>query len=118
MEKQYQLLMNILKGSKRFQFEGTVLTVSDYFSGKKISLDLSYLSEEALEEILVRDDQKYWEEKEELVWNIACKHDLEDALENNQGHMAFNELLFDLFDNGDYEPTEDEIKTAIIEFTS
>lgn len=59
--------MNILHGSIRYEFEGTILTVTGYYSGESISLDLGKLTEEMLEELQpdTEEDEEDWEEEEE-----------------------------------------------------
>jgi hypothetical protein len=53
--------MNILSGSKRYDFgyneNGmmSVLTVTDYYTGESVSLDLSRLTPEMLDELQVED---------------------------------------------------------------
>ena len=58
----FEQFMRILKKSKRYEMDcdGT-LTVTDYYTGESVTLDLSRMSEEAFEEMLV-------EEMEEEQW--------------------------------------------------
>lgn len=61
--------MSILSGSKQFDFGYnendmmSVLTVTDYYTGESVSLDLSRLTQEMLDELQVEDsdneDYKY-----------------------------------------------------------
>lgn len=41
--------LRILRGSKQYNFNGTVLTVIGYYTGKRISLDLGKLDADMLE---------------------------------------------------------------------
>ena len=49
--------LRILRGSKQYNFNGTVLTVIGYYTGKRISLDLGKLDADMLEEA---DDGDIW----------------------------------------------------------
>lgn len=46
----------ILNGSKQYQFDGPVLTITSYYTGEEIKLDLSALDEEMLEQLIVVED--------------------------------------------------------------
>lgn len=46
----------LINGSKEYRFEGSVLTITGYYSGKRVSLDLSLMTEEMLEELIVPED--------------------------------------------------------------
>ena len=54
--------MKIINGSKEFYFEGSVLTIKSYYSGKAVKLDLANLDEEMLEQLQPEDDNEYDEE--------------------------------------------------------
>lgn len=43
--------LQIINGSKEYKFEGTILTVKNYYTGQAIELDLGKLTEEILEEL-------------------------------------------------------------------
>jgi hypothetical protein len=47
----------IINGSMRYEFAGTVLTVSDYRTGKEISIDLGQLTDETFEELVVEEQE-------------------------------------------------------------
>lgn len=49
--------MQIIHGSKQYEFHGPVLTVTGYYTGKKVKLDLSRLTEEMLEELILDDEE-------------------------------------------------------------
>lgn len=59
----------------------------------------------------------FWERAEDHVWQIAGQHrmagNLNTALQNSGYSMA--EFLFDVYDGGDYIPTDAEIFDAIME---
>ena len=58
-------LQHILAGSKQYQFDGPILTITNYYTGEEIKLDLSRLDEEVLNELIVQDDEfedDYFEE--------------------------------------------------------
>lgn len=50
--------MEVLKGSKQYEFDGTVLTVTGYYTGKQVRLDLSKLTEEMIEELVPEEDEE------------------------------------------------------------
>lgn len=61
--KEMDLLKEILAGSKEYSFEYgnngmTVLKIKGYYTGKTIKLDLSYINEEMLSELLVVEDEE------------------------------------------------------------
>ena len=59
--KTLEEIMYILSGSKRYEFgynengQMSVLTVTNYYSGESVSLDLSRLTPEMLDELQVED---------------------------------------------------------------
>ena len=50
-------VMQIIHGSKQYEFHVPVLTVTGYYTGKKVKLDLSRLTEEMLEELILDDEE-------------------------------------------------------------
>ena len=51
----------ILMGSKEYEFNGSVLTVRDYYDRQnKFSIDLSKLTQEMLEELKPDEDDEEW----------------------------------------------------------
>ena len=55
--------LRILRGSKQYNFNGTVLTVIGYYTGKRISLDLGKLDADMLEALTPdeeADDGDIW----------------------------------------------------------
>ena len=63
MSKAMEILQRILRNSKRYEMNGSVLTLTHYYTGEEIKLDLSQMSEEALEEMTPEEDEE-WEEEE------------------------------------------------------
>ena len=55
-------VMQIIHGSKRYEFHGSVLTVTGYYTGERVKLDLSNLTEEMLEELAPDEDDDREEE--------------------------------------------------------
>ena len=49
--------LRILRGSKQYNFNGTVLTVIGYYTGKRISLDLGKLDADMLEALTPDETQ-------------------------------------------------------------
>lgn len=55
-------VMRIINGSKEFYFEGSVLTIKSYYSGKAVKLDLAKLDDDMLEQLQPEDEDEYDEE--------------------------------------------------------
>jgi hypothetical protein len=49
-------VLEIMRGSKQYEFHGAVLTVTGYYTGERVKLDLSNLTEEMLDELAPDDD--------------------------------------------------------------
>ena len=64
INQDYNEFMRIIRGSKEYRFDGTVLTVINYYTGKKIMLDLAAVTPEMLEELT----PCYDDEDESEVW--------------------------------------------------
>ena len=56
---------SLLRQSKRYEMQGSVLTISDYYTGESVSLDLSMLTEEMLEELICEDGSQ----EEDCEWS-------------------------------------------------
>lgn len=50
-------VMQIIHGSKRYEFHGSVLTITGYYTGKEVKIDFSRLTEEMLEELTLDDEE-------------------------------------------------------------
>ena len=64
--------LRILRGSKQYNFNGTVLTVIGYYTGKRISLDLGKLDADMLEALTPdeeADDGDIWSFKHARLAN-------------------------------------------------
>lgn len=48
--------LRLINGSLRYEIDGTILTLTGYYSGKAIRLDLSKITADMLEEITVEAD--------------------------------------------------------------
>lgn len=48
----------MIRGSMRYEFYDTVLTITGWYSGKSISIDLGELTEEMFEELVVEEDDE------------------------------------------------------------
>lgn len=53
---QYDDAMRILRGSKRYEFEDSILTVSDYRTGDEVKINLGQMTEEMYEEMSCEED--------------------------------------------------------------
>ena len=60
---------------------------------------------------------KFWERAEERVWKVAFANDLDSGIECAMELYGFNmdEFLFDLFDCGEFIPSDEDILEAILE---
>lgn len=58
MSNNMEKLQRILRNSKRYEMDGSILTITDYYTGEAITLDLGQLSEETLEEITVEEEEE------------------------------------------------------------
>ena len=47
----YERFLGIIRRGMRYEFDGTELTVTDYWTGECITIDLGALTEEAFNEI-------------------------------------------------------------------
>lgn len=54
-----QELLHILRGSKSYEFNGTILTITSYYGGESVKLDLSLIDEEMLETLIVNDEEDW-----------------------------------------------------------
>lgn len=55
----YEKFMSILRRSKRYEMDcDGILTVTDYYTGESISLDLKWMSEEIFEQLEVEPDEE------------------------------------------------------------
>lgn len=50
--------LSIIRGSMEYEFDGTVLTVTGYYSGKRASIDLGELNEEMFDSMVVDEDDE------------------------------------------------------------
>lgn len=63
MENKFETFAEILRGSKRYEIKGSVLTITGYYTGKEVKLDLSRLDEEVFNELLVTDEDEEYEDE-------------------------------------------------------
>lgn len=58
--------LNILRGSKIYEINGTILTITSYHTGDAVSIDLAQITEDVLAEILVYDevDEEVYDEED------------------------------------------------------
>ena len=82
-------IQRIVTGSKRYEFNGAVLTVIDYFDSRnRIQLDLSKLTPELLIELRPDEEKLEFFEWLNEVWGISPKEwDDEYTSDNPQAEM-------------------------------
>ena len=49
--------IKLLQGSLRYEMHNGTLTLTGYYSGKQVSLDLTRMTEEMLEELIIEDEE-------------------------------------------------------------
>ena len=47
----YETFLSIIHGSVQYQIDGTVLTLTGYYTGKEVKIDLAKITPDMLEEI-------------------------------------------------------------------
>lgn len=58
----YKTFSEIINGSVRYEISGTVLTLTGYYTGKEVKIDLSKITPDMLEEIAAEpedDEEEY-----------------------------------------------------------
>lgn len=55
---EYKKAMRILRGSKEYQFEGTELTVKDYYTGDAVNIEFANMTEEMFEELAMEEEME------------------------------------------------------------
>ena len=58
MKQNYEIFTRILRRSKEYEFNGSVLVLRDYYSGDEIRLDLAKVTPELFEEIAEGDPRE------------------------------------------------------------
>lgn len=58
MSDNMEKLKRILRDSKRYEMQGSILTLTHYYTGEEIKLDLSQISEETLEEMTAIEEEE------------------------------------------------------------
>ena len=90
MVNTYDKAMRILSGSKRYEFEGTVLRVTDYYSNNTFQIDFSNMTPEIFEalrgtvyaQIVYNENEdcyEVWDDEGDEIYDSFP--DLEDAIE-------------------------------------
>lgn len=47
----YEIFLSIIHGSVQYEIDGTVLTLTGYYTGKEVKIDLAKITPDMLEEI-------------------------------------------------------------------
>ena len=47
----YEIFLSIIHGSVRYEIDGTVLTLTGYYTGKEVKIDLAKITPDMLEKI-------------------------------------------------------------------
>jgi len=58
----YETFLSIIHGSVRYEIDGTVLTLTGYYTGKEVKIDLSKITPDMLEEIAAdpEENEEEW----------------------------------------------------------
>lgn len=58
----YETFLSIIHGSVRYEIDGTVLTLTGYYTGKEVKIDLSKITPDMLEEITAgpEENEEEW----------------------------------------------------------
>lgn len=100
----YETFKRLLNRSKSYEFNGSVLRITDYQTGKSVELDLGELSEEAFEEIVVEDDE---EEKRKNIYRTVCE--LQQEHEGVVDGFAWD-ITQDIIEDNGLDLSEDDVK--------
>lgn len=55
---EYNTFLKIIRGSKAYEMDGTVLELTGYYTGKRVRIDLAKITEEMFEEIAEESDSE------------------------------------------------------------
>lgn len=58
---EFEKFTNLLFESKQYKFDGSILEITGYYTGNTVKLDLSLLPEDVYQELIVDDEEDYWE---------------------------------------------------------
>lgn len=61
----FNAFRRVVNGSKQFTFEGSVLVLTDYYTGERTKIDLALIDEDVFNEIVVDDEDmedEYYED--------------------------------------------------------
>lgn len=59
---EFKTFSDIINGSVQYQISGTVLTLTGYYTGKEVKIDLAKITPEMLEEITAEPEDENEEE--------------------------------------------------------
>lgn len=82
---EYDDAMRILRGSKEYAFEDTVLVVRSYYTGDEIRLDLDNLTDEMLEELMPYGQYNEFDDEAAATsdgWGEAAEDEFADAVDS------------------------------------
>ena len=56
--------LSIIRGSKRYEFDDNDnFEITDYFTGKSVTLDLTRITQEMLDELIVTDEEDEYDDE-------------------------------------------------------
>lgn len=108
---EYSDAMRILRGSKEYQFEDTVLVVREYYTGSEVRLDLDNLTEEMVEELIPYGEFSEFDDDDEHKIRTALggwDKSIDDDLTDDDFTDAVNDVTEKSFEEQvGYEPGSD-----------
>ena len=66
----YNKAMQILSGRKMFTFDGTILTVSDYYTGDSVKIDFANMDEDTFKTLQLAEDAVIQYDEDEDEWQV------------------------------------------------
>lgn len=95
LSDEYDEYIRIIHGSKRYEFDGSVLTLTNYRTGHSVSLDMNALDIDTFMEMYVSDDSDEEDLDEDLDEVTLLKAQINDELSNENLKLNSEEITID-----------------------
>lgn len=87
----YQEFQSLIEGSKSYEFDGEILEITGYYTGKRVKLNLGYLTKDMFEYIQVVSEnyRGYDMENQDGAWIVHLENDdiICDSLEEAKDYI-------------------------------